>query len=1381
MILLGVMAYIGYAYNKVLKEKMQFRSSHFFELVILKAITMIAFLATVPVCFGQSANHKEFVTKYLDVRDGLSNNYVSRVINDELGIKWIATEGGLNKYDGLSFSVYTPRNTSSGLLNENIETLYKDSYNKIWIGTKSGGLSRYDPAHNTFKNFNHLLIDDPDKSIRITSIVEDGEGNIWAGSYNNDGLYLIDPANEKLIHHYFPDHKISSMIKDQFGNIWIAETKNVHKYDPSEQRMVTITSDNRMFALTEDKKRNGIWMSSEKALYYLDLNDYSINRHHYQIQGGEIQSNIHCMALDDHDRLWLGTWGDGVYISGSDAKDFQKIPLSRPYLGEKNVNYASILDIEIDDHGLVWLSTAYGGIIKLSPTGDFQYIGNESNEQIGLNDNNIQQLYFDEHDRLWVGTYGGGVNVNDDQNRFMPLPYPPFDEVYAFEETDQWWLVGGKQGLFAYKKNNLEVAPILFYPGLKRITALHLDKNRTLWVGTKQDGITIASLTTDESKIISEKQTEVLMSDRISAFLEDANGNIWIGTYNGLHLYNASENRFYTPEELLEDELPSQIVHDIYMEGNTLWIGMPGGLVEVAVNGNSLTVVNVFDTKSGLANDFITAVTGDGMGNIWVSSVYGISKLNRKKDLFVNFGPSDGIRSSAFNIGAVAKDSQGNILFGGTNGITQFNPGKVDNESRVPTIIFTGFYVDNQLVDVNSTVNDRVLLEKTIAKTEEITLSHQEQIFSFSLSATDYLGNDNVYYEYRLLGLRDQWIQNNNHNSIGFTGLKSGNYTLEVRASRDNQHWSDIKSVQLKILPPIWASSYALIAYLIGAIGIVLLIRTVAVNQTQLKSKLQIAQIEQEKEHELTEAKLKFFTNISHEFRTPLTLIISPLTEILDKTNLNKSLKKQLSGIQANADRLLNLINQLLDFRKAEKGMLRLQVAKGDFSSFVKEVYLSFKGLAASKKIQYKFEDNTSNLDLTFDRDKMEVVICNLLSNAFKYCKVKGEVNVSLTETGRHGIISVKDNGPGIPKEYQKKVFDRFFQIGETNSMKMVGSGIGLSLTKNIVDLHHGEIEVVSDSKRGTEFMIRLPKRDDHFQDEERIVDFRNSDHLEQYSDSSLEVYSLQLESGNSSNRDKILVVDDNENIRNYLKELLSGTYSVLEAVDGSEALAVAQKEIPDLVVSDVMMPVMDGITFCEHLKSGMSTSHIPVILLTARTSTVFEVDGLETGADDYVKKPFNASVLKARIATLLENRQKLKEYYLQKIQFETESDVKPTDFEGQFLQKAAKIVERLIGEEDFNRDVLAEELCMSQSTLLRKIKSLTGLTSSGFIKAIRLKKAAKIICTEETKLVQVAFEVGFKDYKHFQRSFKEQFGCSPSEYKERKRLESSLKRESVL
>jgi len=537
-----------------------------------------------------------------------------------------------------------------------------------------------------------------------------------------------------------------------------------------------------------------------------------------------------------------------------------------------------------------------------------------------------------------------------------------------------------------------------------------------------------------------------------------------------------------------------------------------------------------------------------------------------------------------------------------------------------------------------------------------------------------------------------------------------------------------------------------------------------------------MVKMSRKKDQELNEAKLRFFTNITHEFRTPLTLILSPLSEILGDPNLKENLRERLNYIDKNAKRLLKLINQLIDFRKAEHNSLQLQVVSKKLVPFLEEIFISFHEYAKSKNINFTFKAPENDIMLTFDREKMETVIFNLISNAFKFTPHRGQIKVSLYTQQKFCIICIKDSGKGISKKNQKRIFSRFFQIQDEDPTKYEGSGIGLSLSEKIVNLHQGQIFVKSKLEKGSEFEVRIPLGSGHFNKN----DFKNSEYLQQHT-SEIEKFIKPDNSHKSKTAQKkqletLLIIDDNIDIRNYLETLFKLDYKILIAKDGKEGKEIAEKYIPDIIICDVMMPEMDGLQMCKLLKSQISTSHIPILLLTARTSTIHELDGLETGADDYVKKPFDAKIIKSRVTNQLQNRKKFRTHLKNKIRFETDTNIVAVNFEEKFIDKILKIVENHLQNSNFNAESLAKEVFMSQSTLYRKIKSLTGMTISSFIRSIRLKKASEILLTEEQNLSTIAYMVGFSDYKYFKKSFKNQFGLSPKEFLESKMGENKPK-----
>jgi signal transduction histidine kinase/DNA-binding response OmpR family regulator len=698
------------------------------------------------------------------------------------------------------------------------------------------------------------------------------------------------------------------------------------------------------------------------------------------------------------------------------------------------------------------------------------------------------------------------------------------------------------------------------------------------------------------------------------------------------------------------------------------------------------------------------------------------------------------------------------LYFGGSNGIIKLNPFQIDEKFKLPKIVFTQLIVNNKVIEAGEVLNGNEILHQSIPYTNEIALSYDQNHLSLSFVADDFLGPDNITYSYQLVGLNNEWVNLGNRHQISFTELGWGDYELLIKASRNNQQWSELKRLKIHIATPPWLTWYAYLFYACLFLAILLLVRHISHKQASLRAEIRIIQIEKEKEHELNEAKITFFTNISHEFRTPLTLILSPITELLTNKQIVGAVKETLVLVESNAKKMLGLVNELLDFKKAEQGLLTLNRTRTDIVGFTKAIYLNFKEMALSRKINYFFETNVEEYAIDFDKNQLEIVLNNLLSNAFKFTKNKGTIRVSISTSEDSVAITIADNGMGIAEENKEKIFNRFFQIKNTKTAHLVGSGIGLSFSKNIIDLHGGTITVESELNKGATFRIELPVL-------EPVETINYSE--KPIVSAVITEKKAQLEKTAKTSKPLVLIADDSDDIRKYLKSLLEKDYDILEVTDGLEALSIVNKRLPDLVVSDVMMPNMDGIQLCEEIKNQINTSHIPIILLTARTSLSYEISGLQKGADDYITKPFNPSIVQTKIANLLNNRKKLREYFLNKVRFEPHAiDVSEPNLDNLFIDKAMKIVHDNLQHEDFGVEEMADKLFMSQSTLLRKIKALTGLSVNGFIRSVKLKNAAQLILETDLKMSAIAYEVGFSDYKYFTKAFQSQFGCLPSEYK---------------
>lgn len=1337
----------------------------------MKLIYNFFFLFIGLFVFGQ-VDEVNYVVNFITVKDGLSHNYATSIVSDQLNMKWIGTENGITKYNGYDFEYIKPSEQYKGLNNENIEVLFTDSDSNLWIGTKSGGLSLFNIKKNKITSYNSILGNEKNEDIRVTAIYEDNEGSIWIGTWDR-GVFVIDAKQKKMLRHFNYRSPIYSIKKDHLGDMWFSSNKTAFTYLLETKKIKRLDFDFSVLDILPDQKRNKVWISTTSK------NDYL---YAYQLDNGELDSlatNVHSnfskkLMLDNQNRIWIGTWGNGVFRSNTKLTEFSKLDLIGNFPGKIEGNYSTILSLHEDQNNIVWLSTASGGVVKLQEGNGFQnLVQNIDNSPLKekLNCTSI----FKNKDYLFIGTLFAGVYYGKDFNQLSKIEAIGNVKANAFYEFDKKLYIGTADGFYVFDLDTQEI--IFANRQIKKATAF-LIQDETLYIGTQQNGVAVIPLDKITNRkgyvYFAENQDERggLKSNRITSIKADQNQNIWVASYKGLHLLDKEKNTFVHHVKLIDKDVSINIINSLELVGSLLWLSTPNGLFKLNFKNKALQFQEVIGKKDGLNSDFICATTFDNNLNLWISTHTEIVKYNKADQTLTSYGETNGVKTSLFNNNVAYNYDNKTILFGGVDNITYFEPQSIKDYNTVPQVIFTGLRIKNE--KVNYTENQKTLSE-SFNYTEKIQLDYKDDFFSVRFVANDFLGKLNIKYRYILDGYQNQWVDLNSMNEINFAGLTPGSYTLKVQSSRDNQNWSKPSTLKINLAGSPWKSNFAFLMYFLVVVCILSYFLWLNNYKLKLKNKLAIAKLDEQKKIELTEAKLNFFTNISHEFRTPLTLITSPLKELLENENFTSDVNKKLSYIDKNTTRLLNLINQLLDFRKAEYGLLKLKASHGNFVRFSNEVYLYFKEAAKEKNITYKFSYTQEEIRFPFDRNKLEIVLCNLISNAIKYTKPNGEISLKLSVVNQHCVIQISDTGIGMKAKDVHKIFDRFFQIESANTAKMVGSGIGLSFTKKIVEIHHGEIKVKSKLNKGTTFTIQLPMNPDVYEGE---VDekFVTTDNIKAYNtdESSEKIKNLNIE---KTDKHQVLIVDDNVEILSYLTSVLEEDYHVIVAKDGVQGLEKALEEVPDLIISDVMMPEKDGIALCKDLKTNINTSHIPVILLTARTSTVYEIGGLKNGADDYITKPFNANIVKARISSLLENREKLRSYFQNKIRFEptAEEVEKDADTENSFIHKAILLVEENLENEEFGIDTMVEELNMSRSSLFRKIKSLTGFSLSAFIRSVRLKRAAYLILTQEDiSLKEVAFQVGFNTYKYFKISFEKQFDCLPSKYKELRENTSS-------
>ncbi|GAA4279621.1 hybrid sensor histidine kinase/response regulator transcription factor [Gaetbulibacter aestuarii] len=1356
-------------------------------------IALNIFLLAALNCFNLKAQDFDNIQKieYINSDIGLSQNEVTSILKDKKGFIWIATRGGLNRYDGNNIKVFHNEigNTNS-LINNSIETLFEDSHGVIWIGTKSNGLSAYHPELNQFEQIksNNPAIKLDDK--RIISIAESSEHELWLGTWQN-GLFIYNPKT-KSVRKAGNLNKINDIYRTTEGNMWLATDYDLLIFDKNGNRVKRVALRDTPIEFTSvlQSETTGLGYIGTWREGLLEFNPKTETFTQYNGNGDKNLANAYFLCEDDKHNILIGTWGNGVHYFDTRSKTFSYLNLyTKNNKGGKEL-YQDVLCVFQDNLGILWFGTNGGGLCKLDKTkNDF-----EDTEDSNLPNEPIWAIAEDQDNQLWVGIKGNeNLYYTENYKTFFKIPIPNVTPrrssamkdgirtIYEDRNNNLWF--ANNSSLFKVEKSNsgYSVEPVLIRDDsgnsdyLIKITSLFQSRDGTFWIGTQQRGL---RKSVNHGNPETQTFKSYLVNDRISKFLEDSKGRIWVGTYQGLKLYDKKADKFkvFTKVQGNPNSLSSDIVISIHEDADgTIWVGTPNGLNQVVESKEGEFAFKSFQEKDGLSNSYIHAILEDDQNNIWVSTNKGLVKFNKKDNSFYNFDINSGLLSNTFMEGAAIKGHQGKLFFGSIYGINYFKP-KTIKSLNVPPVVLSALRVAGQEIIPGEIYNNQKILDKAIEYSPDITLKNSNNSFTIEYTALDFLSNLGYTYKYKLEGLDKDWNTTSTEKNITYSNLSAGNYTFKVKATNlEAGLESKPAFLRIKILPVFWKTWQALLIYIFIFIGLLYLYRYIITKQSDLKNKLALSRLERKKEEELIEMKTRFFTDIAHEFRTPLSLISGPLEVLMDDTADPKQKKGHLSTIYYHTQRLLNLVNQLLDFRKIDSGKMKLQVAKGNFKKFAKEIYLSFKELADSKKINFKFDVKASEIPLTYDRNMMEIVLCNLLSNAFKYTPKNGNITLSIQNIKSkkrnpkfpqgYCEIVVQDNGPGISKENLKLIFDRFYQTANTKTSNLIGTGIGLALVKSIVDLHKGKIKVKSELNKGSKFIVKLPLEEAHFTEKDFITDFKTAEDPVHYKVERVLEQDDESEIQADTFKKKLLIVEDNPEIRAFIKSVFNSNYQIFESPNGRIGFEKAQKHLPDLVISDLIMPEMDGLELCKKLRDTKETLHIPIIMLTARTKTVFQEQGYSSGADIYVTKPFNPTVLKAQAEGLLNNREKLKNYFSKKVTLQpTDTDI--TSFDEAFINSAMKVVEENLMNDDLNRDFLAEKMATSPSTLYRKIKSLTDQDTTEFIRSIRLKRAAQMILKKQDNIGSIGYAVGFNDLKYFRKCFKEQFGVTPSKFK---------------
>lgn len=1308
---------------------------------------LAALLLGVPNALANVGRHDVF--KSLSVGDGLPHSDVNAIVQDSTGYIWFATYGGLCKYDGYRLDVY--RSDNSGLSRDRIISLHVASDSLLYIGTESGGLNVYDPATD---QISHVSKYDGGRNVTddvVNYIFEDESSVVWVCHNNMLSEVCTDESGERYLKIRYRTSSVDLAIEAGIAlnedTLLVAAGGSLMKYVKSTGHCESITAlEARCFVRSEDR----ILVGSYNGLYMLD----GQNQVSKVIPGVSVRN----LEVDCKGHIWVGTFEEGLKEYDSQyrlLRHYMPNPLRSGSISSNEIS--SVLE---DNSGVLLVGTIGGGLNMLNLHGNNIYRYSMTD---GLSQNRVITLMEDFSGDLWISTHDGGVDVFDQSKG-------KFRKLY----------INGRPS-----------------ESFNKVSSMYKDKNGNVWVGTWNSGIWIIdgrSVYVLEDKVtVAARQLRepVLEVSSVYKIVDDRDGHVWVSTNRGLWEYvpESSSWRDYRHDGMNLSSLYSDFITDILPDPDTadktIFIGTRAGLNKlvfdsdgipsmhrVSMNGDKETTIFISDIhkdKNGklwistcgdglymmcpgaeqpsfehyttmntgfLSNELESILEDDG-GNLWIGG-YGISKLDTESMSVTIYTEKDNLQSNSFKIWAACKMTDGRMAFGGINGFNVFHPDSIGQNRLPPETVISSVYVKNGKLPPSDT--------------SSIVLAHDCNTLAFEFSSFNYSNPALTTYRYRLKGYEENWnTLSGGEPRCVYTNLKHGRYCFEVYGSNsDGVESLSPARVRFIIRPHFLNTAFAYVLY--ALLTVVIMYGIYRFSQRQAREK---------NERKVEQEKLRFFTDMAHEIKTPLSLISAPIQELLQSSVIGISTRHKLEVVNKGVVTLQSVVGQILDLRKYEDNMMNLSVSEVDLCRFLNETAELFTPLARSRQIIFKRIISDTPLMAFIDKNKMERVVYNLLSNAFKFTPEGGTVCLSCGADGRYITFSIEDNGVGIGEKDIQHIFDRFYQAANQSDSTQSGTGIGLALSKHIVNHHKGEISVESKVNFGSKFTVRLLKGNAHFLPEQINTSYRNSDDLTNY-----EPVETVLSTFQQSDRKEatVLVVDDNEQLRRYLAELLSTKYNILVAENGMRAYEIAISEQPDLILSDIVMPQMSGIEMCRRVKENEATSHISVVLLTARDLTSTEIDSWKVGADGFITKPFNAAALMSRIENLISSRDRMRRV------FKTTIDVNPSEItimtsDEKFLNRCLKVVEDNMEDPSFGVEELSAGVGVSKAQLYRKLSSITGQSSIQFIRSIRLKRAAQLLLQDASSVSNVMYMVGFNNLSYFSKLFKEEFGCMPRDY----------------
>jgi signal transduction histidine kinase/ligand-binding sensor domain-containing protein/DNA-binding response OmpR family regulator len=1345
---------------------------------------------------------QEFEFSHLNNTNGLSNNQVECIFKDSRGFLWIGTNMGLNRYDGTNFKIYKniPNDNRSPLF-DRIMDIQEDIDGNLWV--QSSAYMIYDRKNECFINnidsvlesmglpANPVMIEiDRDKNIYAVSInkgiykynIQTKQVTLYPQSENNNDFGLSDIVDVKIQGHFIWALHKNGILERLNTETGMVDVRNTFFKDNSQnatiQKSIFIDSDNDVWVypgindkgtaflnlkqfhwtlLDNDKNKPALSSSfvrgigqDSKGLIWIGtdhggLNVFDKKKNAIAVIQNDIynpnslcQNSIISLFCEDNGTVWAGSYKNGISYYNPNMFKFKKSPLY--YVFKQNAEVFDCNSFFKDKNNNLWIGANGQGLIKYNPqSGEIKRFKHDPQNPGSISSDIITAILGDHRQRLWVGTFLGGLNEYDGKTF----------RRYQLEENNPHSLSN------------------------KSVYGISEDNENNLWIATLGGGIDELD---SERKTFTHHNTanSQLLSDYILSVFTDPVKNIYFSTDKGSYFVNRKSGvvtPYFSEQKYVDSLTTISINYQIVDSRGLLWIATDKGInIYNPFNKHFKYITN----NDGLPSNEVVSLAEDREGNIWAGTRNGLACIYCKyTDLVLNctiafFDEKDGLPGSVCNPNAIFKDEDDIIYVGTTAGYLNFDPDKIYFNQKPPVPRFTDLLITNQIIKPNVKYKGRVIITQSIGDLDAIYLKHGETNFTVQFSALNLIHPEKNKYKYKLEGLDNQWTEiTTGKGAASYSNLNSGTYRLIVYAGNSDNVWSDKPIVlEIHVAPPFWLSWWAFVIYVIIVAALIRGFVKYKLNKQKREYEQAQKIAEANKLHEIDELKFKFFTNISHEFKTPLTLIISPLEKLMRSPTYTEN-QSTLDIMYKNANNLLDMVNEILDFRKLEVSKMPLNLSVGSIIEFTSNICRSFSSLAAEKSIQLTFTTYLQDLQMEFDHEKMSKIITNLISNAFKYTE-EGSIDVSIgiseqIQTGdssaKQMILKVSDTGIGIASGLLDKIFERFFRIENTGfHSQPAGTGIGLHLVSEYVKLHSGKISVESTVGKGSVFTVQIPVRNS------TLKELKNQDIIHSGSSFS-EQMEITLKTVQNANLPLLLLVDDNEDFCDFITGLFVDDYRIETANDGEEGIAVVLDQLPDIILCDVMMPKMDGYEFCRIIKNDIRTSHIPIILLTAKSSEENRYSGIEAGADDYISKPFNIDMLKLKIAKIIEKQKKLQNHF-KKIITVSPSDVEITSMDELFVQKSIAIVEKNMHNPNFLVEDLCKEMGMSRVYFYKKILALTNKTPSEFIRFIRLKRAADLLEKSQKFINEIAFEVGFNDPKYFRKYFKNEFGITPNEYK---------------